>query len=612
MGALLTVRVVRLLVAAALAFGLAGAGFLVILVGGLSMQQTTQQAMGRCGSDSLEVVPVAADSGSDPTALAADQLANAQTILSVAQAKQVPSYGWVVGLATALQESGLRNLDHGHLDSLGLFQQRPSMGWGTPEQILDPEYAAGQFFDRLLAVPGWQEMTVTAAAQAVQRSGFPDAYAQHEDTARALVAELAPHVEVATLTQTSTCAAGAGIDTDVVMPLPAGTYTNADNYGQTSSHWATFHTGVDFAAPCGTPVLAATAGTVIVETGSSVAWSGTWLVKVQTAPGALTTWYGHLQRLTVTHGQTVAAGDQIGEVGALGNATGCHLHFEVHPRGGGYQQDQVDPIQWLAEHVGKRLKAGAAAQPVAAIGSTGTATSFRLATFNVLGNSHTGPGGDQHPTWRAGPKRIVDAIALLDARAVTVAGLQEFEPVQHRAFQKAYSGRWASWFPGEDTRNAVIWRADTWQLLGASSFGIPYIKNIVQMPIVLLQHRTTGTQVYVVNVHNPSDMYGDLGAARAKALQIESTVVDKLLTTGTPMLLTGDFNDVSGPVCTLTPRLMHAFGPSPRGCEPPPGAGIDHIFGGNATFADTVADTAPAKQEISDHPLAMTTVSVEG
>jgi cell wall-associated NlpC family hydrolase len=106
----------------------------------------------------------------------------------------VPPRGWVVAVATAMQESHLRNLpnlgssnDH---DSLGLFQQRPSQGWGTPAQILDPTYASTKFFTHLLAVKGWQSMPLTDAAQAVQRSAYPDAYAKWEPDATQLVGAL--------------------------------------------------------------------------------------------------------------------------------------------------------------------------------------------------------------------------------------------------------------------------------------------------------------------------------------------------------------------------------------------------------------------------------------
>jgi hypothetical protein len=77
-------------------------------------------------------------------------------------------------------------------DSIGLFQQRPSQGWGTVAQLMDPRTATGLFYDRLLKVPGWQGMSVAGAAQAVQRSAYPGAYQKHEDTARRVVAAFMP------------------------------------------------------------------------------------------------------------------------------------------------------------------------------------------------------------------------------------------------------------------------------------------------------------------------------------------------------------------------------------------------------------------------------------
>ncbi|MFI9389224.1 C40 family peptidase [Kutzneria sp. NPDC052558] len=120
-----------------------------------------------------------------------DQMANAATIVAVGKQLAIPPQGWVVAIAAALQESGLVNLDHGDRDSLGLFQQRPSQGWGTPAQIMLPTYAATQFYRHLLAVPRWQQMSVNDAAQAVEQSGFPGAYAQHEQAAREIVAAVA-------------------------------------------------------------------------------------------------------------------------------------------------------------------------------------------------------------------------------------------------------------------------------------------------------------------------------------------------------------------------------------------------------------------------------------
>lgn len=121
----------------------------------------------------------------------AEQVTNAATIVRTGQSEGVPQQGWVIAVATAMQESSLINLNHGTSDSLGLFQQRPSQGWGTPAQVMDPVYASGQFYAHLMAVRGWQQMPLTAAAQAVQASAYPGAYAQWAGDAASLVAHLA-------------------------------------------------------------------------------------------------------------------------------------------------------------------------------------------------------------------------------------------------------------------------------------------------------------------------------------------------------------------------------------------------------------------------------------
>ncbi|MGW4775549.1 hypothetical protein [Streptomyces filamentosus] len=119
-----------------------------------------------------------------------DQASNAATIAAVGSARGLPERAVTIALATALQESALRNIEHGDRDSLGLFQQRPSMGWGTPEQIMDPVYAAEKFYEGLEKVPGYSRMPLTVAAQKVQKSGFPQAYAKHEPDAALLSAAL--------------------------------------------------------------------------------------------------------------------------------------------------------------------------------------------------------------------------------------------------------------------------------------------------------------------------------------------------------------------------------------------------------------------------------------
>lgn len=115
-----------------------------------------------------------------------EQTAHATTIAAVGKRMGMPDHAVSVALAAALQESKLHNLEHGDRDSLGLFQQRPSQGWGTASQVLTPHYAASAFYRRLAQVPGWESLPVTTAAQRVQRSGAPSAYAQWEPRARAI------------------------------------------------------------------------------------------------------------------------------------------------------------------------------------------------------------------------------------------------------------------------------------------------------------------------------------------------------------------------------------------------------------------------------------------
>lgn len=115
------------------------------------------------------------------------QISNAQVIYSVGTSMHLPQRAAVVAIATAMQESRLEDLSYGDRDSIGLFQQRPSQGWGTVAQIMQPAYAARAFYSHLEQVAGWQSLPVTVAAQLVQASAFPDAYAQWQGLATSLV-----------------------------------------------------------------------------------------------------------------------------------------------------------------------------------------------------------------------------------------------------------------------------------------------------------------------------------------------------------------------------------------------------------------------------------------
>lgn len=122
--------------------------------------------------------------------LSPDQADNAALVAGTSVARGLPARAATIGLATALQESKLINIEHGDRDSVGLFQQRPSQGWGTVEEILDPVYSTNAFYDVLVKVEGYEDMAVTDAAQTVQRSAYPDAYAQHEMRSRAWASAL--------------------------------------------------------------------------------------------------------------------------------------------------------------------------------------------------------------------------------------------------------------------------------------------------------------------------------------------------------------------------------------------------------------------------------------
>ncbi|MFD5869786.1 hypothetical protein [Streptomyces sp. NPDC060322] len=158
---------------------------LVALAGYLAVQYLS----GHKGAPSCTVGP--SDGGEGRTyELTPDQAANAATVSAVGTTRGLPERAVTIALATALQESALRNIDHGDRDSLGLFQQRPSQGWGTPAQIMDPVYASGKFYEHLAEVPGYSRLPLTVAAQRVQKSGFPQAYAKHEPDAALLSAAL--------------------------------------------------------------------------------------------------------------------------------------------------------------------------------------------------------------------------------------------------------------------------------------------------------------------------------------------------------------------------------------------------------------------------------------
>ncbi|HEY8654351.1 MAG TPA: hypothetical protein VIL87_14860 [Dermatophilaceae bacterium] len=160
---------------------------IVAIVGGAGYFGYTT-LMTNSGQPSCRAVALGHDVSFSP-----EQTANAATITAIALKRGLPARAATIANATAIQESKLRNIRFGDRDSLGLFQQRPSQGWGTAEQILDPVYATNQFYDALIKINGYQAMEITKVAQLVQRSATPQAYASHEQEGRILASTLAGH-----------------------------------------------------------------------------------------------------------------------------------------------------------------------------------------------------------------------------------------------------------------------------------------------------------------------------------------------------------------------------------------------------------------------------------
>lgn len=149
----------------------------------------------RWWADRFQVVLPLADQcvatvGDQSVAITPEQAKYAAVIVGEAQRRQLIPRAASIALATAYQESGIRNLNYGDLDSLGLFQQRPSQDWGTPDQIMDPWYASGKFYEALVKIPNWQTGDINDIAQQVQISGHPQAYRKHVANARVLASAL--------------------------------------------------------------------------------------------------------------------------------------------------------------------------------------------------------------------------------------------------------------------------------------------------------------------------------------------------------------------------------------------------------------------------------------
>ncbi|MFT3799059.1 M23 family metallopeptidase [Microbacterium sp.] len=360
-----------------------------VLLGVATMANPSASAA--CASGSLVVGPIpesltATTKDGTTITLNRTQLTHAATIITVgSQTAGVGRPGAVIALMAALTESSLRMLantgtypesgdfpndgngaDH---DSLGLFQMRPQSGWGTVAELMDPAYQARAFYGGptgpnhssprgLLDIFGWQSMDPGEAAQSVEVSAFPDRYQNYQPVAEAILTAL-----------TRPARTGAGGDGGapvvpethrLVFPLPEGTWTRTSPFGWRDDPITgerRFHAGSDFAAADGTPILAVADG-VVTFAGPSGGYGNLIIIEHTVGGQRVASYYGHMwdTGIHVTVGETVAAGQHIGDVGSDGHSTGPHLHLEIHP--GGAAQPPVDADVWLTEHGAQGVTAG--------------------------------------------------------------------------------------------------------------------------------------------------------------------------------------------------------------------------------------------------------------
>lgn len=409
-----------LIVGAALVVALV-AGAMAAFSGGLGAiagSEASKSENGKC---------TATDGGGSGTPTTASQSEYVRTTIGIAKTMNVSEKGQIIALMVMFQESGIQNyantgenhfgypigqgtpqstdwwldtaklsLEYPHdatgrdADSVGLYQQRASAGWGDGggyvaatssdhgrkaiERLLDPRWSAQAFFGGdggspnrgLTDIPNWEGMSLTGAAQTVQGSAFPLAYAKWEEKARALVTSNSDAPAIPLLDGSGGGSAPAPddsgseggtegeSDSGTQMPMKEGTYTKTSDYGprpQPTPASPPFHWGVDLAAPIGTPIYAAGNGTV-AEAGPDTNGFGQWIVIDHMIDGQkFSTVYGHITpaAIKVKKGDKVNVGQEIAGVGSEGNSTGPHLHFEVWkggriPWGSG---DHIEPLAWI-------------------------------------------------------------------------------------------------------------------------------------------------------------------------------------------------------------------------------------------------------------------------
>ncbi len=239
-------------------------------------------------------------------------------------------------------------------------------------------------------------------------------------------------------------------------------------------------------------------------------------------------------------------------------------------------------------------------------------TTFRVGTFNVLGSSHTARIGGNKRGYASGPTRMGMAFSLINQADLDVIGFQEFEEAQYARFRSLAGSRWDI-YPGASLdrgsiRDSIAWRTDVWDLVEANSIAIPYFGgDMIRRPVIKLENKASGRQVWFFNTHNPASTsnHGNNAHWRGVAVGIEVRLANELGADGTPVVFTGDYNDRAEVFCPIvggTDMVAANGGGYGSGCDTPDRMDVDWIFGSGMEFSGFVSASRGIVGRVSDHP----------
>ena len=350
--------------------------------------------------------------------------------------------------------------------------------------------------------------------------------------------------------------------------------------------------GTDIRTACNAAVRAAHPGVVQVL---SPLPSGQRVRIVASGNGGQRTLYAHLGSISVTDGQILQSGQGLGRVGKQAKNGECTLYFAATRN-----KKPLNATAWLNYWVGRKPP----------VGNLFDTQGFTLATFNILGASHT-KNSKKYATY---PSRLNKAFNVMQRERLDVIGTQEFQGVQWDYFKKrGYADTFGAfyWNPAgkkRDTENLILWRKSTMEYVSGSTLDIPYFYGSTRhIPVVLLKEKKSGRTAYFINTHNAADVRGPARKYREQAIAIEKAKIVELRKTGRPVFITGDFNDRKEAFCPMTANKLTI---SPNSvphmtCVYPKQSSIDWIFAaGQARFSSFEYDwSVKNSSKLTDHPI---------